>query len=335
MRPLPSLSVRRCGVFTRAEALAAGWTVDALRHAVRAGALERVRAGCFAPPRGSELNRFAAADLRLAREAVAATLVVRGAAVSHLAAAHVMGLPFWAESSRACVTTPGTHTHVAGVHAHRSAVHDGHLGTTGGVAVTSPERTVADVAREFGVESALVVGDAALRRGLIDRRELDEVIATLGRRSDVSAARLAADMLDPRAESPLESRSRWQLSEHGIDAPQTQVHILTPDGVLVGRTDFYWGAGVVGEVDGSMKYTTDLDGENVVLGAEKWRQEHLERLELEVVRWGSRDLRDFAATAARIRRALARAANRDGEPPWIAVPHGTTWQPPGRGALDP
>ena len=312
-------------MFTAAEAATAGWTPDALRHAVATSRLDRVRTGCYAPPPASDLNRFARADLRLARQAVAASLTIRHASVSHLGAAHVLGVPIWAPEPRACITTSGPVTRVSGVHVHRSAVHPRHTGVVGGVAITTCERTIADVAREFGAEAGLVVADAAVRRGLASRDVLADVIATLGRRSDVTAASSVAAMLDPRAESPLESRSRWHLACHDVVPPQPQMDILTRDGVFVARTDFYWPDGVVGEVDGSAKYSVDADGGNEVLGAEKWRQEHLEDLELQVVRWGARHLRDFRPTAARLRRAFARARAREGERLWIAVPSATSW----------
>lgn len=325
VRAPPPTTVHRCGVFTLVEAAAAGWTHDALRHAVATGRLERVRTGCYAPPPSDDLSRFAAADLQLARQSIAASLTIRHASVSHLGAAHVLGVPIWAPEPRACVTTSGPVTRVSGVHVHRSAVHPRHTGVVGGVAITTAERTIADVAREFGVEAGLVVADAAVRRGLASREVLADVIATLGRRSDVTAAFVVAAMLDPAVESPLESRSRWHLACHDVFPPRPQMDILTREGVFVGRTDFYWPEGVVGEVDGSAKYASDADGANEVLGAEKWRQQALEDLGLEVVRWGARHLRDFRPTVARLRRAFARAQSKQGERLWIAVPSATSW----------
>lgn len=325
MRALPGVDGRRCGVFTLAEAAAAGWTRDAVRHALATGRIERVRGGCFAAVPGEALSQFQKADLRLARAAVAASLTVDGASVSHLGAARVFGLPIWASAPRPCITTATRQSRATGVHVHRSSAPPDHFGTAGGVPITSPERTVVDVAREFGVEAGLVVADAAARRGLVRRDDLADAIHAVGRHGDVAAAREVARWVDPDAESPLESRSRWQLLCHGLPPPQTQTSIYSLDGRFIGRTDFFWAVGVIGEVAGSGKYELDRDGENRVLGAEKWRQEQLEDLDLEVVRWGSRHLREFGPTAVRLRRAFVRAAARAGEPRWIAVPSGTVW----------
>ncbi|HEU5033828.1 MAG TPA: DUF559 domain-containing protein, partial [Mycobacteriales bacterium] len=70
------------------------------------------------------------------------------------------------------------------------------------------------------------------------------------------------------------------------------------------RVDFLWD-GVVGEADGAKKY----DGSNPgSLLAEKRRQESLEEMGFIVVRWSWDDIvHRPELTAARIRRALARA----------------------------
>ncbi len=314
MRSLPPVPPQRRGVFTLAEALAAGWTFDELRHAFRTGALVRLRRGCFATPVPEGLAVFEARDLDLLRRTVAATLVSRDMRASHLGSAMLLDLPTWAPAPRVCTTTTRDCA-LRGVHVHHALPRPGHFGVVGGLRVTGPERTGVDLAREFGVESALVTLDAGVRSGVVDPVILRGMVDLMGEDLDVAAARSALDLLDPSAESPLESRSRWHLLQHQIPAPLTQVEILTPAGEFIGRTDFYWPDGVVGEVDGTSKYDTPD-----VLGREKWRQERLEGLGLQVVRWGAQHLGDFGPTAARLRRALARAQRGDRDRLWIAVP---------------
>jgi hypothetical protein len=54
---------------------------------------------------------------------------------------------------------------------------------------------------------------------------------------------------------------------------------------------------------------------------EKRRQQRLEDLGLEVVRWGTADLRDFSRVAERFDRARARAAARlDNDRRWTLLP---------------
>ena len=65
-------------------------------------------------------------------------------------------------------------------------------------------------------------------------------------------------------------------------------------------------------------------GVDLPLAQEKNRQGLLEDTGLTIVRWGWRDLADFAATAARLERAIARGL-RPGDPSrrWRARP--TAW----------
>ena len=312
MHQWPAVPAGRCGVFTLSEALAAGATVEALRYAVETGALRRLRRGCFAPA-GVDLTGWADRDLDLARRTVAATLASRETRASHLGAALLSGLPTWAVDPRACVTTRRDCA-LRGIHVHHALPRPGHFGVIGGVPVTSPERTIVDIAREYGVESGLVTADAALRQGVVREVDLADVVDELGYDLDVSAARQVLALADGAAESPLESRSRWQMHVHRVPPPLTQVEINTRGGRFLGRTDFYWPAGVVGEVDGNSKYTSPD-----VLIREKWRQEGLEAAELRTVRWGAVDLRGFGPTAARLLRALQRAQANPAVRGWVAV----------------
>ena len=95
------------------------------------------------------------------------------------------------------------------------------------------------------------------------------------------------------------------MNELGAPAPRTQVVVRSPRGEQIGRVDFFWDEGVVGEADGRMKYLQPED-----LYAEKIRQERLEDLNLTVVRWGWPDVATDAALmrlALRLDRARARA----------------------------
>ena len=317
MRAHPPLAVTRLGVATGDEYEAAGWSVSARRHAVQQGHLVRVAAGRFAPP-VPHLNTFQQADLALARRAVAATIPRDRVAVSHLGAAHLHGCPFWAPSPRACVSSWDRPTrHVAGLHVHHVA-DTTPLVRRLDVPVTSMSRTVVDIACEFGTESALVTGDFALRHDLLTREALDAAIADCRGHTGIHRARLLPELLDPLAESPIESRGRWHMYDHDLPMPYSQVLIHTLGGRFLGRVDHYWAEGIVGEADGRTKYVDRADA----LPEEKGRQQGLEDVDLEVVRWATPDFRDFTEAAGRFRRARKRRLQRiaAGETPrWIAT----------------
>ncbi len=120
----------------------------------------------------------------------------------------------------------------------------------------------------------------------------------------VRYAAKVVEFADPWAESVLESIARVVFAEHELPPPQTQVPII--DGPsIVARVDFYWKQyRTIAETDGLLKYTS-AD----VLRAEKLRQERLADLGYEIVRitW-PQITKQPAETAARIRRAFARAA---------------------------
>jgi len=152
-----------------------------------------------------------------------------------------------------------------------------------GLMVTSPARTVVDLARVGGIAAGLVAGDAAVRCGLTDADELMAHARRAGRGRGSRAARLVAAAVDPLAESPGESLSRARMIEHGLPLPVLQHEVRDRDG-FVGRVDFWWPhVRVVGEFDGRVKYG-DAQGADA-LWREKLREDRLRAVARTVVRW--------------------------------------------------
>ncbi len=314
MRPLPPVAAIRHGVFTGAEAAAAGWSRSGLEHAARRGRVTRLQRGVWATTAAAALPPARAADLLLTQRAIAGALSARGAVVSHLGSGRMHDLPVWAQHPRPCNTLTRRERGVLDhVHTHRSAVPRGHR--RAGVVFTTISRTVADVTREFGVEAGLVTADAALHELRISLADLEAEVR--GCRPAPGGRRLTTllDLVDAAAESPLESRSRWHLHVHDVPPPRSQVVLRTTTGRVLGRCDFFWAEGVVGEVDGDVKYESPD-----ARAREKWRQELMERTGLLVVRWGHRDLADFAPVAALIADRRARASRPGWPREWIAEP---------------
>ena len=94
---------------------------------------------------------------------------------------------------------------------------------------------------------------------------------------------------------------------------------MTETGLWLARVDFYWDEfGVVGEVDGKIKYD---DQPESVLWREKRRQERLEDTGLVVVRWGRAELDVLPRLVARLRSAFDRGSRRAwDERRWVARP---------------
>ena len=299
-------------IFSRADALATGWSDSALRRATAAGRIVRLRDGTYAPA-------HLAADPRSA--IVGAAMRCDRAVVSHASAARLHGLPLIEARDGAPHLTvpPGTSTNIARAQVHRAPLPSEHVVVLGTTRVTSPARTLVDLARTTSLDEAVAAIDFALHRHLVDAAALQHVIAACRRWPGMAGARRALRESDRRSESPLESISRLALVRLGIPAADLQRTLLDRRGRFLGRADFYWDdEGVVGEADGRSKYT-----DRGVLFDEKLRQERMEEAGLVVVRWTWHDVRRRPdALAARIRRALARGRDRTVHRNWAV------WPPP-------
>ncbi|WP_138999330.1 type IV toxin-antitoxin system AbiEi family antitoxin domain-containing protein [Rhodococcus zopfii] len=290
----------------RRDALAAGRTDAELRRAVRRGDLTRLTPGVYLDSKGTrhldDIGRHAiharAAGVKLGS----------CAALSHISAAVLHGFDVWrTDLGRVHVTNGrdagGQRSATRYVHAGRL---DGDVVELDGVRVTSPARTVVDLARTVSADEAVVIGDSALRSfpGLCYGGLLDVP------RTGIAAARRVIGFLDGRSESPGESLGRLRLRDSGIPDPDLQRIIRTPRGVFVARVDYFWERwGIVGEFDGMAKYEGVDD-----VRAEKRREDALRDLGFEVVRWTWPELFRFETVVARFERALRRIRSAPSDP---------------------
>lgn len=179
---------------------------------------------------------------------------------------------------------------------------DGHL-------VTSPGRTVADLARWHRLPPrALAAVDMGLRFGLVTPASLQAVIARMPRRRGIRLLREVAPLGTARSESPKESELRWHWHEAGLPAPVTNAEIFDLRGDFVARVDvFEPGCGYVAEFDGGYH----AEGDQPEL--DRKRVGRLERLNLTVGVFTKEDLRDplVGALAGRLRHGHRRARRRD------------------------
>jgi hypothetical protein len=129
-----------------------------------------------------------------------------------------------------------------------------------------------------------VAADAAAHAGLLDRESLAAVLQDCRDFPAIGRAARVLEALDPAAESPLETLSRWRLQALGLDL-DSQVEIYAPDGRFVARVDFLLDGCVVGEADGRGKYAGPAD-----LWAEKRREDDIRQLGFGFTRWGWDDV---------------------------------------------
>lgn len=193
------------------------------------------------------------------------------------------------------------------LHLHPAVVPAEEVVLIDGVATTSLARTFVDLARTTPFETAVVIGDCALRRGM-RRENVDASLDHARGRLGMSRARVAATFIEPGAESPGESISRVRMRDDGWPMPTLQ-HEIRHGGRFIGRVDFFWKEhGVVGEFDGMVKYRGDNPGRAVE--REKLREDAIRDAGFEVFRWVWADLRDFERVRERFERTCLRGAAR-------------------------
>lgn len=177
-----------------------------------------------------------------------------------------------------------------------------------GVPVTSVARTLVDLARHRPLATAVAAMDFALREHMVTGDEIAATMLDCRNWPGIKRARRAVRLVDPRAESVLESVSRLVLGWLRLPVPEPQQRIADERGFIIARCDFYWDEyGVVGEADGRDKYSA-----REVLTKEKDRQEQLEDLGIVAVRWGWRDVtRAPQLLRHRVSRGFERGRLRD------------------------
>ena len=228
-RRLAELAKRQCGVVSARQLAQIGFPKATISEAVGQGRLHPIYRSVYAV--GHEA-------LSWEGRCVAAVLGNEPAVASHITAAWIWGL---------LRTRPGTFHLTAPTRRHRKklvVVHFGRLApddriVVDGIPVTSPARTVLDLAPDESVRDIGRLLDRARERRLLDRRRFDALLArTRGHRGH---ARLAAALRAYTPElatlrSDLERRFRRLVLAAGLPTPQTNV-------VVEGyELDCYWEA---------------------------------------------------------------------------------------------
>ncbi|SNT29115.1 type IV toxin-antitoxin system AbiEi family antitoxin domain-containing protein [Rhodococcoides kyotonense] len=295
------------GMFTRAEALATGFTDDDLRRGRATGTIVTVRRGYFI--RTALYREMTAHQQHSLLSRAVYQESGNEAVLSHVSAAVVHGMDTWNIPLDKVNLTIGRS--YAGKKGRRRILHGtsidaGEWTTTDGLRVTTPARTVVDLALSTTPAQAVSVGDYALNRRLTTATELDEALASAHGKTGIAQARHAVGLMSSRSESVGESRSRLLLGAMQIPTPLLNQWVYDGAGKFVARVDFLWPElGVIGEFDGRLKYKSKADD---VAIAEKNRENRLVDLGWTVVRWEWDELESPQLLRARFEAAFARAA---------------------------
>lgn len=244
---------RLAGIMTTAELLATGKSAAQIQTLVRQRTLVKLRYGVYARadlakglsarPNGAYLLRAAAA-LCAADNAVA----------SHQTAAALLGVEMLGRPTQVTLTrAPGQNRSGRGNHVYSADLPANHVTRKLGLSVTTPARTVVDLARSLEFRAGVVAADSALHQGLVTMAELESVLADCSQWRGLKRAKEVVAFADGLAESVLESLARVVFRDCGLPPPELQVWVGGAE--VVGRVDFLWRQfRTIAEVDGRMKY---------------------------------------------------------------------------------
>jgi hypothetical protein len=153
-----------------------------------------------------------------------------------------------------------------------------------------------DIACTLPFEESVVIGDSAVRND-VDLRldDFRDFVQGCGPRPGLRAAQRVARFLDGKAANPAESRARVFFHTMGFPAPITQFKIER-DGGRRYYADFKFDdpteqcAGILGELDGKIKYSGAYGDGREALWAEKRREDEIRAQGYLVFRFGVQDL---------------------------------------------
>jgi predicted transcriptional regulator of viral defense system len=243
---IAELAARQHGVVERLQLLAAGLTVAEIEGRVRRGLLIPLHRGVYA---------VGHAVLRPAGHRLAAVLACGGAAVlSHRSAAAHWDLRASAALTIDVTSPKGSGRTRDGLRVHRTSLHDWERAEHDGVPITTPARTLLDLAEVVPRRSlARAVAEAEQLR-LFDLAAIERVVAVHAHRH--GAARLRALLSDAGigdglTRSELEERVLAICDRHRLPRPLVNARVA---GLEV---DFYWPvAGLVVEADSRRYHLT-------------------------------------------------------------------------------
>jgi predicted transcriptional regulator of viral defense system len=167
----------QAGYFTAAQARGLGISHQQLYYLSRTGSIERAAHGIYRLTRfpGQPFEDVMVATLWAGRESVA----------SHDTALAVYGLTD-AMPAVIHITVPRRFRgKMKGVEVHIAPLQPGERGVRDGVPVTSPSRTIQDIAARYGADAATEAAEQALSRGIVTRDRLTRELAPSRERSDV------------------------------------------------------------------------------------------------------------------------------------------------------
>lgn len=249
-REIARIATAAHGVVTREGLLDAGVTLAEIRSRLRSGALLREHAGVYRVGHR--------APSREARYLAAVLACGRGAALSGLAAAHLLGIVGGVEP--APEVTAATERRLSGVATRRArhGLDPRDVTVADGIPVTSPARTLVDLARLLNAEQLGRACHEAEIRHRLTPRHVEDVLARRPASPGAATLRRIVSGEERITLSVLERRFLERLRAAGLPLPQTN----RPVGGR--RVDCRWP---------DRRLTVELDGYRYHASRHAWEQD--------------------------------------------------------------
>jgi very-short-patch-repair endonuclease len=239
-RAIAELAGRQHGVVARSQLLERAVTPDQIKLRLRNGRLHQVHRGIYLV--GHDV------PTRHARDMAALLASGSGAVLSHRSAADLWQLLPYPADARACVTVPrGRTTRRPRIEAHRATVPRSDIRRRSGMWLTSPPRTIIDLASRLGPNLLeRVVAEAQYRR-LATESELSDLLRRHTGKRGIGVVRTILDRPGGarRTRSPAERQMLHLLRRTGVTGYETNARIHGYEVDLLWRE-----LGVVVEIDG-------------------------------------------------------------------------------------
>lgn len=270
-RQVARLAASRHGIFSRAQVMNLGATKDVIRRRLAAGRWERLASDVFrlagTPP--SERQTLLVACLAWGDEA---------------AASHRSAAPIWClggfQWGPVELTVPRARRRSCPGIVHRNLLPPVDVTVVDAIPVTTPTRTLIDLASVAPSDSVEEALDDALRRGIVSIARLRWRLGELARpgRPGIAAMRRLLDDRAPASpvpESAFERRLLRELRRAGLPDPVLQ-HEIRSRGRLVAVVDFAFP---------DARLAIEADGYRWHSGRTRWDQDRTRRNRLTLLGW--------------------------------------------------
>jgi very-short-patch-repair endonuclease len=273
---IAALATLQYGLISRAQALEAGCSPAFIEYRLATGRWEQLHPGVY---------RIAGVPGSWEQDVMAACLASGGRA-SHLSAAALHGLIERRSGSIEVVAEFGRHPRHASYIAHRTRRPLEETAFVGPIPVTTPARTLVDIAGVIGEAALEQAVHVAVRRKLVSRADLLNRLTTSGLPGLTKLRRVLDRLGDgPATDGHLETEFLQLLRTLDVPEPERQ-HVIRRGGVAIARADLaYPSERVVIELDGY-----EFHSSPAAFRQDRVRQNALQEAGYVVLRFTKRDI---------------------------------------------